>query len=152
MKNFFKKTKLKVSRWLLQIHHGIKRYLGGFLFALCIIMFMLIACTNMLHRVPIFAYFIEEMKLPIALKVCGKINIYDNNNLVNSLPVDIKIGGYEKRVYSGEEFELVFSATDKEDIPIMLEYQIGNEIIKKIESISYVEKQYTIKCYFEYFE
>lgn len=126
--------------------------MGRFLFALCIVIFMLIACTNILHRVPVFAYFIEELKLPIALKICGKIDIYENEQVMKDIPVNIKIGGYEKNIHSGENYELIFSATNTEEIPINVEYQIEGEHVNKTEYVTYHKNEYVITCNFEFFE
>lgn len=152
MKNLLKRIKLKIGRCLLLFRQRIIMYIGRFLFALCIVMFMLIACTNILHRVPVFTYFIEELKLPIALRICGEINIYENEQIMKDIPINIKIGGYEKNIYSGEYFELIFSATNTKDIPINIEYQIENEFVNKIEYVTYHKNEYVISRNFEFFE
>lgn len=152
MLNCLKRIRLKIRKIRINLWHNIVLYIGRICMVFCVIIFLMIICTNIMHRAPIFEYFIEELCLPLTLKYSGCISIYDEENRIEPIPVMIKIGGYQKSFYNGEEIELVFSATDTKNIPIIIEYQSKNKVVTKLEYISYQGKQDSIECSFTYYE
>lgn len=74
--------------------------------------------------------------------------IYDKDQEI-AIPVKILIGGYSVETISGEQYEVRFSATDREQIPIIICFVYGEEEYTMIEYSDYSDK-YKVTCYYEY--
>lgn len=152
MSDRFKRIILVIRKRIKCLCHNVTLYVGRGFMMLCVVEFLMITCTNIMHRAPIFAYVIEELRLPLTLKYSGCIKVYDEKNRLEPIPISVKIGGYQKLLYNGEEVELVFSATNIKNIPIIIEYQNEGKSTMKLEYISYQKRQYNIECDFEYYD
>lgn len=152
MNSKLKKSIIKSKYIWIHIRNKFLKYVGNFLLILAVIIFLLIFCTNIFHRLPIFSYLIKELNLPITLNINGEIDFYENGKLISDLPITVKIGGYEQSVYSGENFNLNFSAVNTQNIPVVIEYKSNNNDKQKVIYISYANGsyEYTLKRIFEY--
>lgn len=152
MNSILKKTIIKSKNVCGHIRDEFSRYIGNFLIFLATLLFLLVFCTNIFHRIPILAYLIREFNFPIVLNVNGEIDIYIDEQLITDLPVTVKIGGYGQSVYSGQKYNFNFSVVDTQNIPVVIEYQIDNNEEQQIIYISYVsgDYEYTLNKNYKY--
>ncbi len=148
IKQNLKRWKLKwLHNWTYIIKH-IEKWISYVIMVLCVILFILALCANVAHRLPVLSFFAKEMRLPYLLDACGKVYIYDKDQEI-AIPVKILIGGYSVETISGEQYEVRFSATDREQIPIIICFVYGEEEYTMIEYSDYSDK-YKVTCYYEY--
>jgi hypothetical protein len=112
---------------------------------------LMILAPNCFDRVPVYSYFIRELKLPITYEINGKVKIVDvDGNIVNT-DVEIIVGGYSTSVDSNGEYVLIFSAPVTAEIFVVIRYiDIDGNTIAKIESVLIKSGVHKIKREFVY--
>lgn len=119
--------------------------LGKGLLVISLLFFLVAFFTNVTRRAPILSFFVTELELPIVYNLSGIIEIKDTNqNLMNISDIYIIIGGYRDCIENGEEYSINFSATENENIPVVIKYNIGGNEREKIVYITY-DKQEEMK-------
>lgn len=94
------------------------------LFSMCCSLLVLI--PSILHRVPVFSYFIDEMRLPISYTLKGKICICDEDNNTVNKDVEVIIGGYSTFPDVDGNFSLKFASPNSLEIPVVIKYTKPN--------------------------
>lgn len=120
----------------------IKRFLKAFnkyfsyvVLIVCMLMFMIAFFSNIASKAPILDYFVREMELPNVCLIEGRVCIRQSEQDV-SIPVTITVGGYKTEQFSGEKYQLRFTAVQKEDIPVIITYSFKKRFYQKIEYIN----------------
>ena len=118
------------------------------------LLFFLIAFfTNVTRRAPILSFFIKELELPIVYNLSGTIEIKDENqNLMSISDIYIAIGGYQECIENGEEYNIRFSATESENIPVVIKYSIRGNRRAKLVYVTYDKREETKHKNFYYIE
>lgn len=152
MGTWIKKNRLIAQSKIDKMKKRISMLLGRLLFLISISMFLLIFLTNIFHRVPVFSYFVRELKLPLTLKLCGQIQVNFEDEIEPNTMITISIGGYKNHVRNGTEFELNYSAVNLQNIPVIIEFWKQEKKITKIEYITYQKGEYVLECSYTYYE
>lgn len=96
--------------------------------------------------VPIYSYFISELRLPYSYSLDGEVQLLDiNGNIVNQ-DIDIYIGGYKTTAAADGTFFLRFSASNVNEVPIVFSYANSNDNhMTQVEYITLVDGVYVLK-------
>ena len=111
-------------------------FLSKVILFISVIMLVLSLSCNITHRMPVLSYFLHELKLPYVLMVDGEVFIMKEGE-EQIIPVSISIGGYRADSYSGKEFNLRFTAIEKNRIPVVISYTYQGKVNYKVEYIDY---------------
>lgn len=152
MNNTVKRT---MKKWKLKWLHTwayIKKHVGSWIsyaiMFMCVGLFILALGSNIAHRLPVLSFLAKEMKLPFVFDTFGKVYIYNNDDEI-AIPVTIYIGGYSIDTMSGEQYDIKFTATNREHIPIVICFTYEGEEYTEIEYLDYRDK-YSLTCAYEY--
>ena len=103
---------------------GFKASIALLLFSMCCSLVVLV--PTVLHRVPVFSYFIDEMRLPVSYTLEGKISICDAEKNIVCKDVEVIIGGYSTFSDVDGYFSLKFASPNSTDIPVVIKYTKPN--------------------------
>ena len=112
---------------------------------------LMIIAPNLFDRVPVYSYFIRELKLPISYELSGKIEIIDADGNLLSTDAEIIIGGYSSRTSLNGEYRLNFSSPATSEVFVTIRYadQNGNltittESVSATNGIHNIRKEFTL--------
>lgn len=148
VKQIIKKFKLKCLYIWIHIKKYMEKWISYSIMFMCVMLFILALGTNIAHRLPVLSFFAKEMKMPYLLDVYGEVCIFDREEEI-FIPIKISIGGYLINTKSGEQYEIRFSAVEKDDIPVVIKFVYEEEEYTMIEYLNYSEK-YNLTCEYKY--
>lgn len=98
------------------------------------------------HRVPIYSYFISELKLPYSYSLEGDVQLFDINGNVVNQNIDVYIGGYKTTAAADGTFFLKFSASNANEVPIVFSYATSNgNHVTQVEYITLANGVYVLQ-------
>ena len=153
MRKALKKKYIYLKYLGVQLWKTIKVFLGKGLLIISLLFFLIAFFTNVTRRAPILSFFIKELELPIVYNLSGTIEIKDENqNLMSISDIYIAIGGYQECIENGEEYSIRFSATESENIPVVIKYSIRGNRREKLVYVTYDKREETKHKNFYYIE
>jgi len=127
---------LKGKARMAYIKKHIIKWISYVILGMCIVMFILALFSNVAHRLPMVSYFARELKLPYLLEIEGTVQCLIEGE-EQRIPIRVSVGGYSVETISGQDYSMKFTAVEKEQIPVIVEWEIGNVKQKKLEYISF---------------
>ena len=149
----FKLFQLKVRRFFRSAFRGIGFKLSIVFLLISVAVSLMIIAPNCFDRVPVYSYFIRELKLPITYELSGKIEIFDaHENCVNT-NIEVIVGGYSTWTTLNGEYNLDFSSPATNEIYVIIRYTNSSGNIEiKTESIPISDGVHKLEKEFQYYD
>lgn len=98
------------------------------------------------HRVPIYSYFLNELKLPCSYSLEGKVQLLDNKEKVVDQNIIVYVGGYKTTTASDGTFHLEFSASNIDKVPIVFSFVTSSgDSVVQVEYITLTNDVYALQ-------
>lgn len=111
----------------------------------------LILVPNCFRRVPVYAYLVREMRLPLVYKLSGKVIVTNACGDFLNTSAEIYVGGYSAKTNSAGEFQLSFSAPKTSSFFVVVRYAYGDgEVRTRTEQIVIDDGDYEVIREFSY--
>ena len=147
----FKLFRINARRFFRSAFRGIGFKLSVIFLIFNVAVSLLILIPNCFDQVPVYSYFVRELKLPIAYELNGKVELVDVNGNVVNTDVEIFVGGYSTSTNSNGEYILDFSAPATTEIFVVIRYTNHEcNTITKTESVLVKHGVHTIEREFVY--